>query len=344
MNRPTALDTHRPQIDEQLKSRIGDDKSLLPQMLRYHLGWTDSSGLPLTGPLPDRLHGVLCTLAAEAAGAPLQAVIPAAASVELLWSAYVVHRDLREGHPGRIDQPSLWWAWGHSQGINAGDALYAQARLALMDRLISGSPPAMIVDACRSLDQGYLSLSTAQCTLLALQDQDGAKPEDYVQAVRETEGAIASTAAALCAMVASPEESVRESLTTFGENLGTAWCLRAELQDYSVNAIGDRRAAVIENIDKRRTLPILYAFASTTEANRRSLERVGARSTLVNDDDVDAAISEIRDSGANDYVEDLILKLVAEGEVALDQMPLHSEKTAQLKDLGRYFSQPQTVH
>lgn len=310
-------------------------------MLRYQFGWVDSSGLPVTGPLPDRLHGVLCTLSTEAAGGAMQRVLPAAASVELLWNAYVVHRDLREGHPGPVDQPSLWWAWGHSQGINAGDALYAQARLALMDLLTSGSPPAIAVDACRALDRAYLGLSTAQCTLIALQDQHDAQPEDYVQAIRQSEGAIASTAAALGAMVATANESVCAGLTAFGENLGTAWCLRAELGHYKGTAVGDRRAAVIENIDKRRTLPVLYALASTTEKDRHSLDRVGSRSTLITDDDVDAAISEIRNSGANDYVEDLILKLIAEGEQALDQVPLNPLEVARLKEFGRYFARPQ---
>ena len=193
--RPAALDRYGPLIEARLKRAVGERAALLAQMLRYQLGWTDRAGLPGSS-APDRPHGVLCLLAAEAADGPRDAAITAAAAIELVRGFYRVHRDLREGDPGLPDSPALWWTWGYAQGINAGDALYAQARLALMEATEDGLSPEAVLDACLVLDRGCLDLALAQHTLIEIEEQDRPDPAGYTQAVERTDGRLAATAAA----------------------------------------------------------------------------------------------------------------------------------------------------
>ena len=53
--------------------------------------------------------------------------LPAAAGVEMAHGFSLIHEELRLGSPTRGDRPALWWVWGHAQGINAGDGMYALA-------------------------------------------------------------------------------------------------------------------------------------------------------------------------------------------------------------------------
>ncbi|HUJ01505.1 MAG TPA: polyprenyl synthetase family protein, partial [Usitatibacter sp.] len=70
----------------------------------------------------------------EAAGGELEAILPAAAAVELVHSFSLVHDDLPalDDDAERRGQPSVWAAYGEATAILAGDALVAEAfRLAL---------------------------------------------------------------------------------------------------------------------------------------------------------------------------------------------------------------------
>jgi geranylgeranyl diphosphate synthase type II len=81
-----------------------------------------------------RVRPVLCLAAGEAAGGELAALLPAAASVELVHSFSLVHDDLPalDADEERRGQPSVWAAYGEATAILAGDALVAEAfRLAL---------------------------------------------------------------------------------------------------------------------------------------------------------------------------------------------------------------------
>ena len=333
--RPAALDRYGPLIEARLKRAVGERAALLAQMLRYQLGWTDHGGLPADAGSADRPHGVLCLLAAEGAGGAREAALPAATAIELVRGFYRVHRDLREGEPGPPDSPALWWTWGHAQGINAGDALYAQARLALMDASGTGLSAEAVLDACLILDRGCLDLALAQHTLIEIEDQDSPDPEGYAAAVEHTDGRLAATAAALGAAVAGAGERDRDAAARSAACFGAAWRLRSELDGLTIGG----RTAVIEHIGKGRTLPVIYALAHASGADLDAIERVRAHAGPLTDEDVDGAVAAIERCGARAHVEGLIDGLTREGEAALAQSGFTSEGAEAITALGRYYAE-----
>jgi geranylgeranyl diphosphate synthase type II len=81
-----------------------------------------------------RVRPVLCLAAGEAVGGELEALLPAAAAVELVHSFSLVHDDLPslDDDAERRGRPSVWAAYGEATAILSGDALLAEAiRLAL---------------------------------------------------------------------------------------------------------------------------------------------------------------------------------------------------------------------
>jgi geranylgeranyl pyrophosphate synthase len=105
-------------LDElQLTSELGS----LAEPMRHALGGK-------------RVRPVLCLAAGEAAGGTIEALLPAAAAVELVHSFSLVHDDLPslDNDVERRGEPSVWAAYGEATAILAGDALVAEAvRLAL---------------------------------------------------------------------------------------------------------------------------------------------------------------------------------------------------------------------
>jgi geranylgeranyl diphosphate synthase type II len=81
-----------------------------------------------------RVRPVLALAAADAIEGDVEAVLPAAAAVELVHSFSLVHDDLPslDDDAERRGRPSVWAAYGEATAILAGDALVTEAfRLAL---------------------------------------------------------------------------------------------------------------------------------------------------------------------------------------------------------------------
>jgi geranylgeranyl diphosphate synthase type II len=81
-----------------------------------------------------RVRPVLCLATGDAIGVPVENLLPAAVSVELVHSFSLVHDDLPalDDDRERRGAPSVWAQFGEATAILAGDALLAEAvRLAL---------------------------------------------------------------------------------------------------------------------------------------------------------------------------------------------------------------------
>jgi geranylgeranyl diphosphate synthase type II len=102
-----------------------------------------------------RVRPVLCLAAADAIGARVEDVLPAAAAVELVHSFSLVHDDLPslDDDRERRGAPSVWAQYGESTAILAGDALLVEAmRLAL--HYPTGAVARELVDATLSMIGG----------------------------------------------------------------------------------------------------------------------------------------------------------------------------------------------
>ena len=148
-------------------SRAPDELRDLVERYIAALEFTPELGT-LAGPMRHSLGGkrvrpVLALAAADAVGADVEAILPAAAAVELVHSFSLVHDDLPalDDDGERRGRPSVWAAYGEATAILAGDALLAEAfRLALsypnpeVARELAGATLGMIGGQQLDLEKG----------------------------------------------------------------------------------------------------------------------------------------------------------------------------------------------
>ena len=115
----TSPEQLRALVDEyldglQLVPELGD----LAQAVRYGF---EGGG--------KRVRPVICLATGEAAGAPVERALPAAAALELVHSFSLVHDDLPalDNDETRRGRPSMWARFGEADAILTGDALLAEA-------------------------------------------------------------------------------------------------------------------------------------------------------------------------------------------------------------------------
>ena len=337
MKRPSSLDRHQSQLETELRSVVGDEKSPLRDMIRFQLGWIDHMRMPAAHGWPDRLHGTVCLLASAATGGDLETALPAAAAAELAYASMAIHEDLRQGITGEVEQPTLWWSWGSSQGINAGDGAYSMARLAVFRLEERGVPAARVVQTAMALDQACLAYTEAQYRVIEREGETSPDPDSYVKLVEGKAGELFGMAATLGVRATGGSEDAVRALQTYGRKVGCAWLLAREVETiWETGATAT--ASLIECIDKGISLPVLYAWAHGSPEDVAHLESVRRREHVLDDAMMATTLEVIGRTGAQAYAEDTVRRMVGEAKAALVEAKLGESSMRELEGLADYLA------
>ena len=326
----TTYDSYRAAVDADLRAAFADRQGMLYDLLRYHLGWVDERGNP-SDEKPTPLHhcGVLALAAADAVSEDYRVAVPAASAVELAHNFVLVHNDVQAG---RIDQsddrPSIWWVWGPSQAINAGDGLHALARSVLM-RLDNGAiPPETVLEALRSLDQACLTLCEGQYMDLTYQDQLMVSESDYLDMVRRKSGALAGCSARVGALAAGADGDSSGALNQWGEKLGMALQIRNDITDlWGERGDGFTASNVL---NKKKSLPLIHGLQHASTGAKRELGGIYMKRVLEPNDSA-RIVAILDDAGSRRYAEDYVDRLLddARATVSSESVRLQRPETLQ---------------
>jgi geranylgeranyl pyrophosphate synthase len=199
-----------------------------------------------------RLRPLLVFACAGTGRAPSDAVVRAAAAVELVHMATLVHDDLLDGATMRRGRETVASSHGADAAVQVGDYLFAQAFAELAG---AEEPGAVEILAAAALDlsKGELAQGRAAFDVLLA---EGA----YLDRVRRKTASLFGAACRLGAMLGGGSADVQARLTAFGEAVGMAFQIFDDILDVtgSPASTGKRRGADLR--DGTVTLPMIYAI------------------------------------------------------------------------------------
>ena len=178
-----------------------------------------------------RLRPALAFAGCEAAGAPAEMALPAAAAVELVHIYSLIHDDLpcMDDDDERRGRPTVHVAFGEAVAVLAGDALLAQA----FEVLAAGAGDAeprleALRDLSRAADSRNLVGGQADDLTFRASDGDGAA----IESIHRRKTAALITASVLTgARLGGADTSLLERLRSFGEEVGVAFQIADDLLD-----------------------------------------------------------------------------------------------------------------
>ncbi len=274
---PQPLLDRQEALEEALRAHVKDAvASDLPlyRMMEYQLGWIERDGEPAVRPPAARFHGALCLEAAASvasgSGRPLrstrESVGAAAAAAELMFQSVQVHEDMQSAEMRAEDHPAVWWTWGPAQAINVGDGLHALARLAVFSMGDHGEPPERVLAAVATLDGAALRHYEGQYMELTFQERVDVTEAQYLEMALAKHGSLVGGAAALGARAAGAPDETAEAFAAFGERLGVAAQIAAD-----VEAIwGDAPPAGMV-LNKSKVYPVVHALEHASLSQKREL-------------------------------------------------------------------------
>ena len=195
------------------------------------------------------------------------ALLSAAAAVELVHMATLVHDDLLDGATLRRGRPTVAATLGADRAVQTGDFLFARAFAELTS---AGSPEAVqhLAAASLQLSQGEMDQNRA-----AFDFELG--EEAYLARCRRKTAALFAVACRLGALAGSADPDAQKRLAAFGENVGLAFQIFDDILDLagSPSATGKRRGTDLR--DGTVTLPMILAMRHEPGL-REELERAAA--------------------------------------------------------------------
>ena len=261
------------------------DANPLHRLMHYHMGWVDADFRPIQVKTGKMIRPILTLLICEAAGGNWQAAVPAAAAIELLHNFSLIHDDIEDGSPTRHGRTTLWKQWGIPLAINAGDAMFASAQLAIGRLRDAELANEIVLNAFCRLNKTCIELTTGQHADMSFETQKDVSVAEYVAMIWGKTAVLLALSAELGASVAGASPQVIKHYYQFGLQTGLAF----QIIDDILGVWGDEgaigKSAESDILTKKKTLPVLYGLANSAELRthyRGNSAEAGFVTTAVN--------------------------------------------------------------
>lgn len=240
-------------VDQLISTSLRSDVALVSQVSQY---------IVMSG--GKRLRPVIVLLAARAFGYQGEQHVRAAAIIEFIHTATLLHDDVVDSSSRRRGQDSANAVFGNQASVLVGDFLYSRAFQMMVD-MDSMRIMQILADATNTIAAGEVM------QLMNVHDPDTSE-EDYRQVIYRKTARLFEAGAQIAAVLGGRSGADEAAMMRYGQHLGTAFQLVDDALDFNASAeelgknLGDDLA------EGKTTLPLIYAMENGN-ANDKALIR-----------------------------------------------------------------------
>jgi geranylgeranyl diphosphate synthase type I len=332
---PESFTSYRNAVRVELKKVIDSCPSALCNMLRYHMGWQDEHGHPCNKESGKFIRSTLCLLSCQAVGGETSQVMPAAAAVELIHNFSLIHDDIEDTSDERHHRLTVWKLWGQSQAINAGDAMFTLAYLALLRLKEKGIADEKIANSTKMLSRACLELCEGQYLDVEYENRLDITVEDYLNMAARKTAALFAVATSLGAYLGGEDIKLVDFFHLFGKELGIAYQICDDILGiWGVEESTGKSAGDIAQ--RKKTLPVVYGLQNSEGEARKRLRKLYSQKTI-GGEDITEVMKILDQSGARVYAENLAEQYYCEALAQLGATGLDTSRQAPLKETACFL-------
>ena len=240
------LDTFEKKFAESVKSQT----PLLDRIMKYIIKRKGKQLRPMFVFLSAKLHGPIN-----------ESTYRAAALVELLHTATLVHDDVVDESLERRGFFSVNAIWKNKIAVLVGDYLLSKGLLLSTDN--------NDFEHLRILSEAVKQMSEGELLQIEKARNLNLKEDIYFEIIRNKTASLLSSACAVGAWSTSKDENIGNKMKLFGEKVGVAFQIKDDLFDYGKEDIGKPTGNDIK--EKKLTLPLIYTLNKISAAKKREL-------------------------------------------------------------------------
>jgi len=302
----------RPVTLAEIRALVRPELDSVDRVIRARL----KSAVPLVDRVADhiiggggkRLRPLLVVLAGRACGQGGDAHVEAAAFIEFIHTATLLHDDVVDGSSLRRGRYTANEVFGNQASVLVGDFVYSRA-FQMMAALASQPVMEIMAEATNVIAEGEV------LQLMNAHDPDTSE-QRYLEVIYRKTARLFQAGAEVAAVLASSSAERRAALAAYGRHLGTAYQLVDDVLDYRSSPAERGKNLGDDLAEGKPTLPLIHALRNGSEAQRAAIREAikdGGRGQL------GAVVDAIESTGGLDYAARLAR---AEADAALGTLAL----------------------
>jgi len=248
-----ALDRDLVRVEALIRDSLRSDQPFIA-------GLTET----VLAPHGKRLRPALVLLAAEQPGASSQAALLAAAVVEMIHTATLLHDDVVDAGLQRRGRPTLNAASGDGAAILMGDFVYSRAITLLVE--------AELTQVLGLLATTVHRMSVGELMQLDLRNQGLLAEEAYRRVIYEKTARLIEACCATGSILAGAPAASVAAYADFGRNVGMAFQIVDDVLDFEADPHTLGKPVGSDLAEGKQTLPLLLAHAAAGPGERARLE------------------------------------------------------------------------
>lgn len=266
-------------VDQLIRRKLSSDVALINQLGAYII---NSGG--------KRLRPMVVLLAARASDYDGERHIDAAAIIEFIHTATLLHDDVVDASDLRRGQETANAIWGNEASVLVGDFLYSRSFQMMVD-MQNMRVMEILADTTNRIAEGEVM------QLLNCNDPDTTE-ERYMEVIQCKTAKLFEAAAQLGAVLAQRALPEEQTLAGYGLHLGTAFQLIDDALDYSASSTKIGKNIGDDLAEGKPTLPLIHAMRHGTAQERALIRAAIERGGREN---IEAVIKAIESTQAMEY-------------------------------------------
>jgi octaprenyl-diphosphate synthase len=282
-------------IDAVIVERLASDVVLVNQVAQYIVG---AGG--------KRLRPLSVVLAARACGYTGDKHVEAAAIIEFIHTATLLHDDVVDSSDMRRGRDTANHVFGNEASVLVGDYLYSRA-FQMMVGLGNLRIQEVMANATNTIAEGEV------LQLMNAHDPDTTEAR-YLEVIYRKTAKLFEAGAQIAAIVSGAPAEVEQAMVAYGRHLGTAFQLVDDSLDYSADGAELGKNVGDDLAEGKPTLPLIYAMAHASPEEAARLRVAVENGGL---DELEAVTRTIESSGGLEYTARLARR---EADLAIDAL------------------------
>jgi octaprenyl-diphosphate synthase len=292
-----AADLQR--VDQTIVQRLASDIVLVNQVSQYIIGGGGK-----------RLRPLSVVLAARACGHQGQQHVPAAAIIEFIHTATLLHDDVVDGSDMRRGRNTANHVFGNEASVLVGDYLYSRS-FQMMVELGNLRIQEVMANATNTIAEGEV------LQLMNAHDPETTE-QRYLEVIYRKTAKLFEAGAQMAAILSGSPREIEQAMIDYGRHLGTAFQLVDDALDYKATAEELGKNLGDDLSEGKPTLPVIYALANAPAAEAAKLRAAIETGGI---DDLDQITRLIETSGGLEYTARMARREKEFAVTALHKLP-----------------------
>ncbi|MGZ4884614.1 MAG: polyprenyl synthetase family protein [Halobacteriota archaeon] len=232
----------------------------------------------------------------------IDTIIPAAVSVELIHNFTLIHDDIMDADETRRSIETVHAKWGASEGILAGDTLYAKAFEVLS---YTNKEPDKVIKCLRLLAKACIHVCEGQWLDIKFENDRNVSEADYLDMVQKKTAVLYAASLAMGGILGGGTEEEVHALWDFGIASGIGFQIRDDVLDLITpyEVLGKDRASDL--IEGKMTLIMIHGLKHGVKLEP---------SKLTTEKEIDEAIEALQKAGSIEYAMEKARELLIVGK------------------------------